>query len=222
MKYVSGLVVTAPDGFVSIAQAIHLIIRSGTFPSKNRAKARSQREFLTILFAFMMLIRSADQNDLPALMALRNWYIDHSFATFDEQHLTLRQMAQWFTQFGDGPYRCYVAVINDQIVGYCSSQAYRQHPAFRQTIETSIYVAANAGRSGTGSALYQTLFDALQDQHLHRAVVGIALPNDASVGLHEKFGFRRIGVFDEYAVKHGKRISSVWMEKSLSDSCLNS
>ena len=165
----------------------------------------------------MMLIRPADHNDLPALMALRNWYIDHSYATFDEQHLSLRQMAQWFTQFNTGPHRCFVAVADGEIAGYCSSQAYRAHPAFRHTIETSIYVAANAARSGVGSALYQHLFDALRGQDLHRAVVGIALPNDASVALHEKFGFRRIGVFDEYAMKHGQRISSVWMEKNLSE-----
>lgn len=169
-----------------------------------------------ILF-LMMLIRSADHNDLPALMALRNWYIDHSYATFDEQHLSLRQMAQWFTQFNTGPHRCFVAVADGEIAGYCSSQAYRAHPAFRHTIETSIYVAASAARSGVGSALYQHLFDALRGKDLHRAVVGIALPNDASVALHEKFGFRRIGVFDEYAMKHGQRISSVWMEKNLAE-----
>jgi phosphinothricin acetyltransferase len=141
-----------------------------------------------ILF-LMMLIRPADHNDLPALMALRNWYIDHSYATFDEQHLSLRQMAQWFTQFNTGPHRCFVAVADGEIAGYCSSQAYRAHPAFRHTIETSIYVAASAARSGVGSALYQHLFDALRGQDLHRAVVGIALPNDASVALHENSAF---------------------------------
>lgn len=163
-----------------------------------------------------MNIRLATPADLPALQALRNWYVAHSFATFDEAPLSLAAMQAWFSQFGAGPHRLLVAERDARLLGYCSSQPYRTHPAFASTVETSIYVDAERGRGGVGSALYGALFKALASQPaLHRAVVGIALPNEASLRLHEKFGFRRIGVFDEYAMKGGRFISSQWMERAL-------
>ncbi|MBA4344230.1 MAG: GNAT family N-acetyltransferase [Methylibium sp.] len=166
-----------------------------------------------------MNIRPATPDDLAPLLELRNWYVENSFATFDEAPLTLAQISQWFSQFSPtGPHRLLVAEEQQgQLLGYCSSQPYRSHPAFAKTIETSIYIRAGAVRSGLGSALYTALFDeALADEDLHRAVVGIALPNEASVRLHQKFGFQPVGVFNEYACKRGQFISSQWMERRFS------
>lgn len=160
-------------------------------------------------------VRAASIGDAPALMDLRNWYIAHSVATFDEAPLSLQATQAWVSQFGMGPHRLLVAEHDGRLLGYCCSQPYRAHPAFAQTIETSIYVQPATGRRGVGSALYEALFQALSPQGLHRAVVGIALPNEASVRLHEKFGFRKVGVFSEYACKRGQRISSQWMERAL-------
>lgn len=169
-----------------------------------------------------MNIRPATPDDLAPLLELRNWYVENSFATFDETPLTLAQISQWFSQFAEtGPHRLLVAEEQQQLqqqgqrqlLGYCSSQPYRSHPAFAKTIETSIYIRAGAVRSGLGSALYTALFQGLADEGLHRAVVGIALPNEASVRLHQKFGFQPVGVFNEYACKRGQFISSQWMER---------
>lgn len=162
-----------------------------------------------------MQIRPATPADLPALTELRNWYIAHSVATFDEQPLTVEAMRAWFSQFGDGAHRLLVAADDARLLGYCSSQAYRPHPAFHKTVETSIYVAPGQGGRGVGASLYGALLPALAREDLHRVVVGIALPNEASVRLHQKLGFRRVGVFDEYACKHGRFISSQWMELAL-------
>ena len=163
-----------------------------------------------------MNIRPAETTDLDALRELRNYYIANSYATFDEEPLARETVESWFASFSsEGPYRLLVAHENDQLSGYCSSQVYRPHPAFKRTIETSISVAAGAGRGGIGSALYARLFEALRGQDLHRAVVGIALPNEASVRLHLKFGFKAVGVFSEYAQKNGHLISSQWMERAL-------
>lgn len=162
-----------------------------------------------------MRVRSATLEDLVPLMALRNWYVENSNATFDESPLSEPAMQAWFSQFGQGPHRLLVAEHQGRLLGYCSSQQYRSHPAFLKTIETSIYVQPGSGGGGIGSALYEALFQAIAEQGLHRAVVGIALPNEASVRLHERFGFRSIGVFSEYACKRGQFISSQWMERNL-------
>jgi phosphinothricin acetyltransferase len=82
-------------------------------------------------------------------------------------------------------------------------------------VEFGIYLDPRFRGGGVGSALYECLFDQVSSEELHLAVAGIALPNDASVALHRKFGFTDVGVFEEYAVKHGAYISSLWMQRRL-------
>ena len=165
-----------------------------------------------------MDIAPANASDAGALRALRNHYIAHSFATFDEAPLTLAAVQDWMAGFAStGPHRLLVARAGGRLLGYCSSQSYRAHPAFARTIETSIYVAPEAAGRGVGAALYGRLFADLDGQPLHRAVVGIALPNEASVRLHARLGFRPVGVFDEYAQKNGRPISSQWMQRAMGE-----
>jgi phosphinothricin acetyltransferase len=76
-------------------------------------------------------------------------------------------------------------------------------------------VTHDQGRRGVGRALYDALFEALETEDVHRAYAGITLPNDASVGLHERFGFRPVGVFDEVGRKFGRYWSVGWYEKDL-------
>ena len=163
-----------------------------------------------------MEIRHATAADVSALVDLRNHYVANSFATFDEEPLTTEFIHSWVAAFNpESPHQLLVGHAGGQLLGFCSSQPYRSHPAFARTIETSVYVSPGAGGRGVGSALYERLFQALQRHELHRAVVGIALPNEASVNLHEKFAYMKVGVFNEYAVKNGRYVSSQWMERSL-------
>ncbi len=163
-----------------------------------------------------MIIENACPVDADALLALRNHYIAHSFATFDEAPLRLAAVQDWIAGFAaTGPHRLLVARDGGGLWGFCSSQPYRAHPAFARTIETSVYVAPDAAGAGVGSALYARLFAELGGQGLHRGVAGIALPNEASLRLHARFGFRPVGVFDEYAHKNGRAISSQWMQRAM-------
>jgi phosphinothricin acetyltransferase len=163
-----------------------------------------------------MLIRYATPDDLPALADLRNHFVANSYATFDEEPLSQAALRQWLGTFDiTGPYRLLIAEELGQLIGFASSQQYRTHVAFRKTIETSIYVASPQGRTGVGSALYGGLFEAIKSEDLNRAVVGIALPNEASIRLHKKFSFTEVGIFSEYAIKNSQLISSLWMQRSL-------
>ncbi len=164
----------------------------------------------------VLAIRSAMLADAEPLRALRNHYIASSQATFDEHPLAIEAVEAWMLGFADtGRHRLLVAERQGRLAGFACSQPYRAHPAFRMTIETSIYVAPDAAGQGVGSRLYDTLFAALAGEALHRAVVGIALPNEASVRLHRRHGFTEVGRFDDYAIKHGEFISSIWMQKFL-------
>jgi len=155
-------------------------------------------------------------DDLPPLTGIYNHYIRSSHATFDERCLEPGERRAWLEAYREtGPYRLLVAEREEDVLGYASSSRYREHPAFSATIETSIFVDPSAVRRGVGRALYGALFTALRGEDLHRALAAIALPNPASIALHERFGFRSVGVFDQYARKNGERISSLWMEKAL-------
>ncbi|MDX6335501.1 MAG: phosphinothricin acetyltransferase, partial [Streptosporangiaceae bacterium] len=120
----------------------------------------------------------------------------------------------WFEQFSSpGPYRLFVARRGNLILGYACTQRYRDHEAFRETVEVSIALDVSCRGQGVGTSLYRALLDCLAHQPVHAVIAGIALPNDASVALHRKFGFTDVGTFREYAVKNGQYISSLWMQR---------
>lgn len=92
---------------------------------------------------------------------------------------------------------------------------YRDHEAFRETVEVSVALRESSRGQGIGTLLYSSLFESLVGEPVHVALAGIALPNDASVALHRRFGFQDVGVFREYAVKNHERISSLRMQRLL-------
>jgi phosphinothricin acetyltransferase len=162
-------------------------------------------------------VRPGRADDLPELVRIYNHYVNHSHATFDTHPATVESRLRWFrTLSGTGPYRLFVATGGDRVLGCASSSPYRTHPAFSRTVELGVYVDPESRAAGIGSALYRALLASLCSQPVHIALAGIALPNDASVGLHRKFGFTQVGTFEEYATKNGVYVSSVWMQLRLS------
>ena len=164
----------------------------------------------------MPIVRPAHRGDLAQLVAIYNHYVEHSIASFDTEPTSVENRTAWFESFSDvGPHRLLVAAESERVLGCASSAPYRSHSAFAQTVEVSIYIDPEVRNTGVGSALYSALFEELRLEPLHLAVAGIALPNDASVALHRKFGFTEVGVFAEYAMKHGAYVSSMWMQRRL-------
>jgi phosphinothricin acetyltransferase len=159
------------------------------------------------------IVRVASRDDLPELVRIYNHYVRNSYATFDTEPVTVENRTGWFERFSEiGPHRLLVASEGDGVVGCASSGPYRDHPAFASTVEVGIYLHPELRTRGIGSALYDSLLDNLRSTDVHVALAAIALPNDASIALHRKFGFTDIGVFEEYARKNGRYISSLWMQ----------
>lgn len=96
-----------------------------------------------------------------------------------------------------------VCVERGRVLGYAYAHAFRDRPAYRWTVETSVYVAEEARRRGVAGALYRDLMARLAAQGFVTAVAGITLPNPASVALHERFGFRPVGVVPRCGFKFG-------------------
>jgi phosphinothricin acetyltransferase len=159
-------------------------------------------------------IGSATDDDLSRIVEILNYTAANSIATFDTRPASVAERRDWFGQFSSaGPYRLRVARRGNLVLGYACSQRYRDHEAFRETVEVSIALDVSCRGQGVGTALYRALFDCLADERVHAVLAGIALPNDASVALHRKFGFTDVGTFREYAVKNGQYISSLWMQR---------
>ncbi len=159
-------------------------------------------------------LATASARDLPGIVAVQNHTAATSHARFATGPLNMEERRDWFSQFADaGPYRMLVARRGDQVLGYACSQRYRAEDAFRETVEASVGLGEGSRGRGLGTALYRELFGLLADAPVHVVLAGIALPNHASVALHRKFGFAEVGTFREYAVKNGRYISSLWMQR---------
>ena len=105
----------------------------------------------------------------------------------------------------------------DQILGYAYGSAHRTKPAYRWSVETTVYVASHAHRKGIGRRLYAELLDLLTRQGFHSAFAGIVPPNEKSVGLHEAMGFSYLGTFPEIGFKHGKWHDLGWWRRPLAE-----
>jgi phosphinothricin acetyltransferase len=156
------------------------------------------------------------EGDLPAIVAILNYTIANSDATFTSEPVTVAERQDWFERFSPtGPHRLLVARRGNQVLGYAASQPYRDDEGYRETVEVSIALGVSSRGQGIGTALYRTLLECLASEPVHVALAGIVLPNDASVALHRKFGFIEVGTFREYGVKNGRYLSSLWMERLL-------
>ena len=99
-----------------------------------------------------------------------------------------------------------VGLSDSSVIGYACSSRWRPKPAYETSVETSIYVTPDAVGRGIGTRLYEELFKQLQGEDVHRAYAGIALPNQASIALHERFGFKRVAHFTE----QGRKFDRYW------------
>jgi phosphinothricin acetyltransferase len=161
-------------------------------------------------------VRPATEADLEGLNEVYNEYVRTAHYTFDVEPMTIEARREWFTHYGSsGRHRVIVATAGDAIIGYASSSRYRTKAAYETSVETSVYLAAEATGQGIGTKLYAALFSALKGEDVHRAYAGISLPNPASIALHEKFGFKKAGLYTEQGRKFGRYWDVAWFEKAL-------
>ena len=163
-------------------------------------------------------VRKAEAGDLSRIVEIYNHYVSNTHITFDTEPYAVGARTQWFAQFGDsGRHRLLVAEEAGAVIGYACSSNFKPRAAYDTSVETSIYLdPANTGQ-GHGRMLYCSLLDLLIDEgSIHRAYGGIAMPNDASVALHEQLGFRLVGTYHEVGYKFDRYWDVGWYEKEMS------
>ncbi|GAA2496636.1 N-acetyltransferase family protein [Streptomyces gobitricini] len=164
-------------------------------------------------------VRPGTEGDLRALTDIYNHYVRETAITFDTAPLTTEERRPWLRSHPeDGPHRLLVAHGAGgagPVLGYATSSALRPKAAYSTSVEVSAYLAPEAAGRGVGTLLYAHLFEALAKEDVHRAYAGIALPNEPSVRLHARFGFRHVGTYAEVGRKFGRYWDVAWYEKAL-------
>jgi phosphinothricin acetyltransferase len=158
------------------------------------------------------LIRNATQADAQAIVDIYNHYVLNTSISFEEGAVSVQEMVGRIAEVASNDLPWLVMETEGEVVGYAYASKWKGRCAYRFSVETSVYLAHGVGRRGLGSELYKTLMAQLKDKGFHAAIGGIALPNPASVALHEKFGMAKVAHFKDVGFKFGQWIDVGYWE----------
>jgi L-amino acid N-acyltransferase YncA len=166
--------------------------------------------------AASIVLRDAAATDFDRIAAIYEHHVRTGFGTFDEVAPSASDMRARFRETTARGLPYLVAEAGGAILGYAYAAPYRPRSAYRFTVEDSIYVAPEAQRRGIATRLVSLLIDrcALAGMRQLVAVIGDSA-NAASIGLHEKCGFREVGVLRDVGFKAGRSVDTVIMQRAL-------
>jgi len=163
-----------------------------------------------------MRIRRATADDATAVAAIYAPYVTGTVVSFETEAPHAEEMARRIEEVGDA-YPWFLAHEDDgAVLGYAYACAFRTRPAYRFTVETTVYIADSAHRRGIGTLLYRVLLPVLEAQGFAQAIAAITLPNEASVRLHERLGFHQVGTYERVGFKFREwRSVGLWQRRLL-------
>jgi phosphinothricin acetyltransferase len=184
------------------------LLRGILLPAGSRSAGRSLTE---------LHVRPGRSRDLRQVTEVYNHYVERTAVTFEVVPALLSDRIAWFREHAStGRYRLLVATDGgDRVLGWATSSPFRPRAAYATTVEASVYCRPEFAGLGIGSRLYESLFESIQGEDIERVVAGVTLPNPASVRLHRRFGFRRVGTFHRVGRKLGRYWDVAWFERPL-------
>ena len=160
-------------------------------------------------------MRAAVKADAEGICLIYNHYIRTTAISFEETPVTPAEMAGRIDEVISGFLPWLVEEQDGRIVGYCYATKWKARAAYRHSVETTVYLAHDIVGKGVGTALYRELLRQLKESGKHVAIGGIALPNEASVRLHEKLGFKKVAEFLEVGSKFDRWVNVGYWETFL-------
>jgi phosphinothricin acetyltransferase len=163
-------------------------------------------------------IRTAEEADLPVITEIYEHAVRYGTATFELIPPDVPEMTRRYRALIDGGFPYFVATIDDRVVGYAYAGAYRPRPAYRFTVENSIYLQPSTQRRGIGLQLLQRLILECEARGYRQmiAVIGDSA-NAGSIGVHTRTGFTLIGTHPNVGYKFGRWLDTVMMQLALGE-----
>ena len=160
------------------------------------------------------VVRDATPRDAQACAAIYAPYVTDTAITFESDPPTPEQLAERIAT-ATRTHAWLVLDVGGRVVGYAYGGPYKARAAYRWSTEVSVYLEQGLRRSGAGRTLYTALFARLAERGFRTAVAGMALPNDASVGLHRALGFEPVGTYRRIGWKLGAWHDVAWVQRSI-------
>jgi len=165
-----------------------------------------------------VIVRSVEDRDMGAVTSIYAHHVLHGKASFEEIAPAEEDMVKRKKTLCEGGYPYLVAERQGRIIGYTYAGPYRARPAYRNSVENSVYVSPDCAGGGVGAALLTALIAACTDTGYRQmiAIIGDSA-NEASIRLHARCGFRHVGTIENVGFKHGVWLDSVIMQRALGD-----
>ncbi|QDU11067.1 arsinothricin resistance N-acetyltransferase ArsN1 family B [Gimesia aquarii] len=159
----------------------------------------------------IQLIREVKEEDAAGICEIYNHYVTNSIITFEENVVTAAEMERRIRDI-TATLPWLIHENQQRIQGYAYASQWKSRCAYQYSAEITVYLAHDSVGNGIGSLLYQALIDRLRNLSFHSLIAGIALPNPASIALHEKMGFEKVAHFKEVGWKMNRWIDVGYWE----------
>ena len=146
-------------------------------------------------------MRKATVQDADDICSIYNCYVLNTAITFETETVSVNEMQSRIQSVLDCGLPYYVAVEDDHVIGYCYLHQWNNRCAYSSTKEVSIYLDKDARHQGLGTKLFEQTLRNIDHKNIHVLISGICLPNESSVRLHEKFGFKQTSLMKEIGRK---------------------
>jgi phosphinothricin acetyltransferase len=163
-------------------------------------------------------IRPASSADASRICAIYNPYVAATTISFEEDLVSEDDMVRRIGDVNEAGLPWLVLTLDGTVCGYAYATRWRARSAYRHSVESSVYLDPGLHGQGWGARLYRQLIDALRARGLRTVIAGIAQPNERSVALHERLGFRKVAHFAEVGFKFGRWIDVGYWQMSLDES----
>lgn len=154
-----------------------------------------------------LTIRPVQKTDAKNVAAIYNYYVLYSIITFEEKPVSINEQTHRIKAAQQSNMPWLVCLKKNQIIGFAKVAPWKKRSAYRCTVESTIYVKPEYTGKGTGGFQYKALLSELGPQKVHSIIAGIALPNEASIALHKKFGFVKAAHLEQVGFKFNKWIN---------------
>jgi L-amino acid N-acyltransferase YncA len=163
----------------------------------------------------MTIIRQVKESDAQAIATIYNYYVKNSVVTFEEEPVAASEMCQRIHTAKVNNLPWLVAENDVGLVAYACAAKWKERSAYKNSVEVTVYVDHKSVRRGLGKLLYAELFKRLATENIHAIMAGIALPNQSSIVLHERFGMSKVAHFKQVGFKFGQWVDVAYWQKLL-------